>query len=85
MSKTFALLLATSMAATSAMPALAGGLDDVIIEQPVEVAPPPPAGSLGVGGLGVAGLAVGGLLVAGVIAAIADDDGDDDTPATGTN
>ena len=53
MSKTLGLLLASSLAATSAMPALAGGLDDAIIEAPVVVEPAPaPAG---LGGLGTAG------------------------------
>ena len=80
MSKTLALMLATSLAASSAMPALAGGLDDAIIEAPIAVEPAPaPAGSLGLGGLGAAGAVVGGLVAVGIIAAIVDDDDSDDT------
>ena len=83
MSKTLALLMATTLAATSAVPALAGGLDDAIIEAPIDVAPPPPAG-LGLGGLGTAGAVVGGLVALGIIAAVVDDDDDEDdaTPDT---
>ena len=76
MSKTLGLLLASSLAATSALPALAGGLDDAIIEAPVVVEPAPaPAGF---GGLGTAGAVVGGLVALGIIAAVIDDDDDDD-------
>ena len=83
MSKTLALLLATSLAATSALPALAGGLDDAIIEAPIDVAPAPPAGSLGLGGLGAAGAVVGGLVAVAIIAAVVDDDDEtDSTPDT---
>ena len=85
MSKTLALLLATSLAATSAMPALAGGLDDAIIEAPIAVEPVPPAGTLGLGGLGAAGAVVGGLVAIGIIAAVIDDDDEDDTTPTGDN
>ena len=82
MSKTLGLLLATSLAATSALPALAGGLDDAIIEAPVVVEPAPaPAG---LGGLGVAGAVVGGLVALGIIAAVVDDDDDDDDAANTT-
>ncbi len=84
MSKTLGLLLASSLAATSALPALAGGLDDAIIEAPVVVEPAPPAGSLGLGGLGAAGAVVGGLVALGIIAAVIDDDEDDDDAANTT-
>lgn len=77
MSKTLAFLMATSLAATSAVPALAGGLDDAIIEAPVVVEPAPVAG--GLGGLGTAGAVIGGLVALGIIAAVIDDDDDDAT------
>lgn len=76
MSKTLALLLAASLAATSAMPALAGGLDDAIIEAPIDIAPAP--APRGLGGLGAAGAVVGGLVALGIIAAVLDDNDEDD-------
>lgn len=80
MSKTFAFLAATSLAATSATTALAGGLDDAIIEAPVVVEPAPAVG--GLGGLGTVGAIAGGLVALGVIAAVIDDDDDDDAAET---
>ena len=81
MNKTIATVLATTLAATSALPALAGGLDDAIIEAPVVVEPAPaPAG---IGTLGTVGAIAGGIVALGILAAIIDDDDDDDT-GTGT-
>lgn len=74
MTKTLATLLATSLAVSTALPALAGGLDDAIIEAPVVVEPAP----AGIGGLGTVGAVVGGLVALGIIAAVIDDDDDDD-------